>query len=195
MTKITVSYGSGEKVPFEITNQETRIAIMNKLYNNGSMTVNQLSEELGIAQSAIHSHVMALYEYDLVKEVDAEDKRKSRVERYFALNFPVFSLNDLETIRKKLMTEGDINRMAEAFKNFLDKVKQSDVHFDFQRCGWDLSDPSIKEFLINDLWHAVQWKLTEERVLTNLKELDRKGKWRGFLWGNEYKDIPGFPVT
>ena len=194
MTKIIVSCGSGEKVPFEITNQETRIAIMNRLYNNGPMTVNQLSEELGIAQSAIHSHVMALYEYDLVKEVDAEDKRKSRVERYFAINFPVFSLRDLETIRKKLMIEEDINRMAEDFKDFLDKVKQSDVHFDFQRHGWDLSDPSIKEFLINDLWHAVRWKLTEGRVLTNLKELDRKGKWRGFLWGNEYKDVPGFPV-
>jgi len=183
MTRIRISYGTGESVPFEIAGQETREAILNKLHYNGAMTVNQLSETMGMAQSVIHGQVKTLEEHDLIKEVKAPEKRKSRVERYYDLNVPVMSIGDQERIQK--IGEEFAEKLVETAKEYFDGIPEREG-FDFTDQGWSLDDPDIRQYIFNQLSRSLLDMLQKNGVLETLPQ--RKGEWRGYLWGMEYQE-------
>ena len=184
MPRIHAQYGTGEKVPFEISGQETREAILNKLHYSGPMTVNQLSEALGMAQSVIYGQVKTLEEYDLIKEVKAEEKRKSRVERYYDLNLPVFSLKDQKRVGE--LAEVFLGKLVATVGSYFEEVSKRKQRFDFEEKGWPLDDPQVKQYLFNGLYHELLHTLMSKGVVSQWP--DRKGKWRGYLFPEEYEE-------
>lgn len=52
---------------FKLLGVKTRVKILNLLKSNGSMSVNKLSEKLGITPSAVSQHLKAMKELNFVK--------------------------------------------------------------------------------------------------------------------------------
>ncbi len=185
MPRIKATYGFGENIPFQIAQQETREAILNKLHYQGPMTVNQLSEAIGIAQSVIHGHVKTLEEYDLVREVKAEDRRKSRIEKYFDLNIPVFTLKDQDRFQR--LAEGFAQKAAQTIHGYVEEVQSQEEEFDFEGKGWSVKNPAISRYVFIELNHAFDNALTKTGILGESSPgPDRRGKWKGYLWCTEY---------
>jgi hypothetical protein len=112
------------------------------------------------------------------------------VERYYDLNLPVFSLKDQKRIGSA--STGLTGTVAEVFAeklvatvgSYLEEVSKRKERFDFEERGWPLDDPQVKQYIFNGLYHALLYMLMRKGVLTQWP--DRKGKWRGYLWAEEY---------
>jgi len=69
-------------------------------------------------------------------------------------------------------------------------VSKRKERFDSEGKGWKLEDPQIKHFIYNELDHALTFRqLMSEGILSEWP--DRKGKWRGYLWGTKYEEKEG----
>ncbi len=154
-------WGSGRDIPFAVFTADSRKAIAALLALEGPLTAKQISEKLGLSATTVLDHIKKLIEYNIVKEVEYPHK-KYKQERYYALAIPVYTVKELESLKKLLKDFSDI--AAEAVKKVYEKsLMKAEEWFKntlMAKQGYKLTDDEARWFL----WKFIVLNIIEEKL-------------------------------
>ena len=174
----------GEKNPWDAVGEDARKAVINRIHQNGPMTVKQLSESLGLSTSAVHKHVQILLDVGLIKEVPADDKRTYKVEKYYDLDIPVVTFEDKEILAPVYSAMAD--RILEIYKDHAKELLQAFEKTSMRKKDWKGTDAIVQWLLFNvKPGDPLDGKL--EKI--GLKpSWEKRPGYRGFFWGTEFEE-------
>ncbi len=162
--------------PPKALDSESRMAIITKLFYNGSMTVKQMADDMGLSSTTILRHVEILLDVEMIKEVQVPDEDKSyKRERYYDVTFPIWSFKDRETMKPVYEKIGA--ETAIIIKKHLDDLKEAYEQTELRGKGWEFDDPSIYSYIMSTATCTLTRQIMEKHGLKPILDEHPDNKW------------------
>jgi DNA-binding Lrp family transcriptional regulator len=124
---------------------ETRKIILSKI-GRTPMTVTQLADALNLSRTAIFDHVKDMERRGLIKEVEPSEKQY-RTEKYYGLNVPFCTLEDLQTIDEPL------KKMQKELSEFVPQINRIFKRYEKEIiAAFDRTSMKAKGYTADDIW-------------------------------------------
>jgi DNA-binding transcriptional ArsR family regulator len=163
----------------KLLNDGTKEEILN-LVAQGSKTISQLAEALGLSAASIHKHVTEMTHSELLRP-STKRERKHPAERYYEPNFPIINADD--GAQFEALCHDMAAQIADLFEKRCPRLKRASNNTSVTDRGWTFSD--VAHYLYAKTQRGARELLEQRGVLPLRKEHQNGAKW--IFWAEEPK--------